>query len=144
MPDGATTSMNNRILNVSRPREWEDPNPGWGSLKPRSYNLDSDAEKLLLNGEWKFRYSTSPYLSDDFAQAASSSESWDVLPVPSHWVLQGGKYGQPAYNNVQYPFPVDPPYVPDENPTGDYSRTFSLPDGWDVTDGRVGHRREQY
>ena len=54
--------------------------------------------------------------------------------MPSHWVLPGtsakaqqGRYGQPIYTNVQYPFPIDPPHVPDENPTGDHRRTFELP-----------------
>ena len=56
---------------------------------------------------------------------------WDTLPVPSHWVLHGdGDYGRPIYTNVKYPFPVDPPFVPDENPTGDHFRTFTRPD-WD-------------
>jgi beta-galactosidase len=55
-----------------------------------------------------------------------------VLPVPSHWVLQAdGAYGRPIYTNVQYPFPIDPPYVPDENPTADHRREFALP-GWEV------------
>jgi beta-galactosidase len=52
--------------------------------------------------------------------------------VPSHWQLHG--YGAPAYTNVLYPFPVEPPEVPDENPTGDYRRTFTLPDSWDGVD----------
>ena len=55
--------------------------------------------------------------------------------MPSHWVLPGtsaeaaaGKYGRPIYTNVRYPFPIDPPHVPDENPTGDHRRDFELPD----------------
>jgi beta-galactosidase len=41
---------------------------------------------------------------------------------------QEGSYGRPIYTNVQYPFPIDPPHVPDENPTGDHRRTFELPE----------------
>ena len=48
--------------------------------------------------------------------------------MPSHWQLAG--HGRPAYTNVRYPFPVDPPWVPDDNPTGDYRRTFRVPDDW--------------
>ena len=48
--------------------------------------------------------------------------------MPSHWQLHG--YGAPAYTNVRYPFPVDPPYVPDENPTGDYRCRFDVPASW--------------
>ena len=53
--------------------------------------------------------------------------------MPSHWVLHGqtARYGRPQYTNVQFPFPIDPPHVPDENPVGDYRRTFDRPD-WDV------------
>ena len=52
--------------------------------------------------------------------------------MPSHWVLHGhGRYGRPQYTNVQFPFPIDPPHVPDENPVGDHRRTFDRPD-WDV------------
>ncbi len=45
--------------------------------------------------------------------------------------IDDGTYGSPIYTNVAYPFPVDPPYVPDENPTGEYRRDFDLPE-WDV------------
>ncbi len=46
-------------------------------------------------------------------------------------MLQGdGEYGRPIYTNVQYPFPIDAPHVPDENPTGDYRRTFVVPAEW--------------
>jgi hypothetical protein len=48
--------------------------------------------------------------------------------VPSHWLLHG--HGAPAYTNVAYPFPVDPPQVPDEKPTGDHRRTFRVPAAW--------------
>jgi beta-galactosidase len=55
--------------------------------------------------------------------------------VPSQWQLHG--YGAPAYTNVVYPFPVEPPHVPDENPTGDYRRTFTAPGEWSGTDAVV-------
>lgn len=50
------------------------------------------------------------------------------MPVPSHWQLQG--YGRPQYTNVVYPFPVDPPKVPSENPTGCYRREVLLDESW--------------
>ena len=49
--------------------------------------------------------------------------------MPGNWQLQG--YGAPAYTNVRYPFPVEPPYVPDENPTGQYRLCFELTEAWD-------------
>ena len=48
--------------------------------------------------------------------------------MPSHWQLHG--HGAPAYTNVVYPFPVEPPHVPDENPTGDYRVRFTVPEDW--------------
>jgi beta-galactosidase len=86
--------------------------PGAGRRSPRAHTR-SDAAQLDLNGSWRFRL-------DDGPETA--------IEVPGHWQLQG--HGRPAYTNVRFPFPVDPPHVPDENPTGEYRRTFDLPDGW--------------
>src|SRR5699024_2509171 len=55
--------------------------------------------------------------------------AWAQIQVPAHWVLQGqGAFGRPIYTNVQYPFAIDPPHVPDENQTGDYTREFTIED----------------
>ncbi|MBA3528038.1 MAG: DUF4981 domain-containing protein [Propionibacteriaceae bacterium] len=111
----------------------EDFTPGSGRRSPARSWLHSDAPRLSLNGDWRFRLWPSHKVVDDAAADPGFDDSdWDTIPVPSHWVLLGdGKYGRPAYTNVQYPFPIDPPYVPDENPTGDHRREFELPD-WDV------------
>ncbi len=111
----------------------EDFAPGRGRRsRPRAW-LDTDAPQLSLNGEWRFRWSPVAHGLDESAAAADfDDQDWDQIPVPSHWVLHGdGRYGRPIYTNVQYPFPVDPPYLPDQNPTGDHRRDFELPD-WDV------------
>jgi beta-galactosidase len=117
-----------------------DLGPGSGRRSaPRSW-LRSDAPQLSLDGDWRFRWAAScGGLGDEPAQPEFDDADWDVLPVPSHWVMYGGgvagqdrdRYGRPIYTNVRYPFPVDPPYVPDDNPTGDYRRSFQLPK-WDV------------
>jgi beta-galactosidase len=94
---------------------------------------------LSLNGEWRFRWSpVAAGLDDAAADPDFDDTAWDTIPVPSHWVLPGtsakaqeGRYGRPIYTNIRYPFPIDPPHVPDENPTGDHRRTFELPD-WSV------------
>jgi beta-galactosidase len=91
---------------------------------------------MTLNGEWKFRWSpTAAGLDDAAADPDYDDSGWDTIPVPSHWVLPGtspeaaaGTYGRPIYTNIRYPFPVDPPRVPDENPTGDHRRSFEMPD----------------
>lgn len=83
----------------------------------------------LLNGNWKFHYADNPALAPEhFYQDNFDVSEWDDLTVPTHWQLNG--YGKPHYTNVQYPFPVDPPYVPTENPTGSYRRNFYIPSEW--------------
>jgi len=90
---------------------------------------------LSLNGEWKFRWSPTAHGLDDAAADPTFDDSaWDTITVPSQWVLPGtspeaaeGNYGRPIYTNIRYPFPIDPPHVPDENPTGDHRRSFELP-----------------
>lgn len=97
--------------------------PG-NSLPPRA-TTSSDAVQVSLDGEWKFRLvpglgeATSGFESVDFDDSA-----WASVEVPGAWQLVGlpgeTRYGAPAYTNVVYPFPIDPPYVPDANPTGEY------------------------
>ena len=106
--------------------------PGSGSRSPARSWLRTDAPVLSLNGQWAFQLSPTARGLDEFAAAVDFDDSgWDRIPVPSHWVLEGdGRYGRPAYTNVQYPFPIDPPRVPDENPTGDHRRRFDVPAEW--------------
>jgi beta-galactosidase len=111
---------------------WEEYRPSSGILPPRSWSR-SDAPRIDLSGPWRFRYSPRPPADDSFAAADFEDSAWPTIPVPSHWQLEG--FGQPAYTNVRYPFPLDPPHVPDENPTGDYRVSFGLPDDWAA--GRV-------
>ena len=76
-----------------------------------------------LGGNWKFRYF--PALSDlqeDFYKPDFDLSGFGEIPVPSCWQTQG--YDNNQYTNFRYPFPVDPPYVPWENPCGAYAREF--------------------
>ncbi|MFD7796683.1 glycoside hydrolase family 2 TIM barrel-domain containing protein [Streptomyces sp. NPDC059759] len=108
-----------------------DVTPGHGALRPARSWLHSDAPSLSLNGPWRFRLSPTASGPEDFAEDSFDDQGWDTVPVPSHWVLEGdGAYGRPIYTNIRFPFPIDPPHVPDENPTGDYRRHFDLPAGW--------------
>lgn len=119
---------------------YEDVSPGRGTLPPRAWYAASDAAALSLNGSWGFRLSPTADTEDDsFAAPGFDASAWDAITVPGHWVLQGKEreYGGPAYTNVQYPFPVDPPRVPTENPTGDHLRRFDLPDAWPADGGAV-------
>ncbi|MFH9087893.1 glycoside hydrolase family 2 TIM barrel-domain containing protein [Streptomyces sp. NPDC017673] len=109
----------------------QDLAPGRGALRPARSWLHSDAPSQSLNGPWRFRLSPTASAAEDFAAEEFDDDGWDSIPVPSHWVLQGdGAYGRPLYTNIRFPFPLDPPHVPDENPTGDYRRHFGLPTDW--------------
>ena len=84
----------------------------------------------LLSGAWQFRYLPSPaQVPKGFEQPSYAAEGWDTLPVPSNWEMHG--YGTPNYTNVNYPIPVDPPFVPQENPVGLYRRAMTIPAAWD-------------
>ncbi|MHA6620456.1 glycoside hydrolase family 2 TIM barrel-domain containing protein [Pseudonocardia sp. DLS-67] len=84
---------------------------------------------MSLNGQWRFALSpTAEEAPAGFADPAFDDAGWAQLPVPAHWQLHG--YGEPAYTNTRYPFPIDPPRVPTENPTGSYRRTVPVPAEW--------------
>lgn len=89
-------------------------------LKQRSWYIPEGSEKCTLNGEWRFKYFEN-------GDNAGEIEEWDNIEVPSCWQLKG--YENPNYTNINYPFPCDPPYVPDINPLGVYERSFQLTDG---------------
>jgi beta-galactosidase len=107
---------------------YEQPGPGRG-LAPARAAFRSDAPAIDLCGRWRFHLSpTVAEAPDGFWRPDFDDTAWDHLPVPGHWQLHG--YGHPAYTNVVYPFPVDPPHVPTDNPTGDYRLTIDVPAGW--------------
>ncbi|MEV1024815.1 glycoside hydrolase family 2 TIM barrel-domain containing protein [Streptomyces sp. NPDC050264] len=107
----------------------DDVLPGNGALPPRAWYATSSATSLSLNGSWRFRLSpTADARDESFAAEGFEAGGWAEVSVPGHWVLQG--HGAPIYTNHLYPFPVDPPRVPTENPTGDHLRTFDLPAEW--------------
>ena len=84
----------------------------------------------FLNGAWKFYYSPDPGSRPvDFYSDEYSTESWEEILVPGNWELQG--FGQPIYLDEEYPFPPDPPIVPEANPVGSYKRYFAVPASWE-------------
>lgn len=120
-------------------RDWENPvvtslnrldaHPPFASWRDEISARDNapSPSRQLLNGQWTFSYFSQPeavpqsWLLQDLAGSHS-------LPVPANWQLHG--YDAPIYTNVQYPIPVNPPLVPQENPTGCYSLTFKVDDNW--------------
>lgn len=77
----------------------------------------------LLNGTWKFQYFNSIYdIQDSFFEKNYDTENFDEIQVPSVWQMAG--YDTCQYTNIRYPFPFDPPYVPQDIPCGAYVHTF--------------------
>ena len=92
-------------------------------LPQRAYYLpEGRSEVQSLNGRWRFAYFA------DEADAPEHISEWSTIPVPSCWQTEG--FAAPNYSNVNYPYPFDPPYVPDENPCGVYERDFTLEALW--------------
>ncbi|WP_271460129.1 beta-galactosidase [Pantoea leporis] len=120
-------------------RDWENPvitslnrldaHPPFASWRDEISARDDrpSPSRQLLNGQWSFSY---------FTQPEAVPQSWllqdlpgaDALPVPANWQLHG--FDAPIYTNVQYPIPVTPPLVPQQNPTGCYSLTFKVDASW--------------
>lgn len=97
---------------------------------PASKRMDTlvekreDSERIqMLNGKWRFCYFQSIYdLKDAFYKVGYDVSSYDWIEVPSVWQMAG--YDSNQYTNVRYPFPFDPPYIPQDNPCGAYVHKF--------------------
>ena len=57
-----------------------------------------------------------------------SEAKTNLLAVPSNWQMHG--FDRPIYTNITYPFPINPPFVPTDNPTGCYRTVFHIPKEW--------------
>ena len=83
-----------------------------------------------ISGDWKFAWSATPDAAPEGFEAVDYDDSqWGSIPVPGNWEING--YGVPIYTNVNYPHPMNPPYIPHtDNPTGCYRYEFTLPEAW--------------
>jgi beta-galactosidase len=122
---------------------WRDPEqtglhrlPARGSLIPfpdaetaREGERDASPWFLSLDGRWPFALFDRPENVPIETVATNFDDSdWSEINVPGNWTVQG--FDRPHYTNVQMPFPLDPPDVPDENPTGVHRRHFEIPESW--------------
>lgn len=97
---------------------------------PASHRMENPIEKrdasdrfTLLSGEWKFRYFDSIYdVKEEFYKEGFPTEEFDTVTVPGVWQNYG--YDRHQYTNTRYPFPIDPPFVPYDNPCGEYVKYF--------------------
>lgn len=87
------------------------------------------ADTISLNGRWKFLFLQAPEFSPaGFEKPSCTGGEWDEINVPSCWQLEG--YDKMHYTDVLYLFPINPPFVPDENPTGIYKKKVELSGSW--------------
>lgn len=109
-------------------------------LEPRAYFIPFADEKTAasrersesdyfvpLCGEWDFRFFKS--FEDVLREPPEyvGESGFDKISVPRSWQTYTDRgYDVPLYSNLEYPFPTDPPFVPDDNPCGLYVRKFTL------------------
>lgn len=146
----AAGAMRPRVAGVNRREvgkvDWQDPcvlgigkERGHASLTPHVGPREALRNPSVLaaspfirslNGTWQFQWFDDARAVPQRVFCPDAAHDLpDVIRVPGHWQLQG--YGLPAYTNIQYPFPSNPPFVPEKNPVGVYRRTFSLPGEWE-------------
>lgn len=109
----------------------ENTQPARAYYVPASRRMDNlvehreQSDRLqLLNGKWKFQYFKSIYdVKDAFYGVGYDTGAFDEIEVPGVWQMAG--YDTHQYTNIRYPFPFDPPYVPQDIPCGAYVHTFA-------------------
>jgi len=142
--------LNNNINNIP---DWENTSIiQKNCMFPRAFFIPFDNEEncrmaktsavrglsnrfMLLSGDWHFIYYKSVWDAPKDIVNKSVPDGWDVIPVPSNWQLFG--YEINHYVNVQFPFPAEPPNIPNDNPVGIYKRIFHLPEGWSQLQKRI-------
>ena len=113
-----------------------------GTMANRCYYVplseNGENRSMQLSGEdWKFAYFPCvEEVPDGFFEEEFDPAGFTEMEVPGCWQMKG--FDQKQYTNVRYPFPYDPPFVPDENPCGAYIREF------DLTESQAGMRQFLY
>jgi beta-galactosidase len=125
--DGTAPSVRPRALHPL-----DEPGPPLGTA-PTTSTWRTDATEWVLDGTWRFCWSPDEASAPaGVHQPHHDDQGWGRIPVPASFVMPaldesiGGPHGAPAYTNKWYPFPVDPPHPPDDNPVGDYRLSFVL------------------
>jgi beta-galactosidase len=87
-----------------------------------------------LDGAWAFAYSPNPDVRPvRFYEPGFDVSAWKSIQVPGMMQAQG--YGLPVFTNIQYPFPMNEPFIPHGmNEVGSYRRDFEVPADWNGRD----------
>ncbi|MCG7587330.1 glycoside hydrolase family 2 TIM barrel-domain containing protein, partial [Photobacterium sp. OFAV2-7] len=117
-------------------RDWENPqsvqvnriaahSPLFGFSSQDEALTKQSTQRVLLNGDWQFQLFAAPEeVPADFTETTLDASGWKMIPVPSNWQLLG--FDKAIYANIKYPFDVNPPFVPNKNPTGCYRTSFVI------------------
>lgn len=98
--------------------------PTSGRVEGLAEHREKSDRLQLLNGNWKFRYFESIYdVKEEFYETGYNTGTFGEIRVPGVWQMAG--YDSHQYTNVRYPFPFDPPFVPQDIPCGAYVHTFA-------------------
>ncbi|MGF1688057.1 beta-galactosidase [Photobacterium japonica] len=126
------------FLSIIQRRDWENPqsvnihclkahSPLASYRQPEHARDGRHAQRRSLNGQWAFKLFDAPeQVNGAFIDPHFDDSAWNRITVPANWQLQG--YDKPIYANVKYPFDVNPPFVPADNPTGCYRTEITLTD----------------
>lgn len=127
-------------MNLSLPLLCESPeSTSHGKLPPRATfqhqprsalnpRPQRNSWRMPLDGEWDFQLFPSPKDAEAALATPEEKRNRSKIAVPGNWETQG--FGQPCYLNIKMPFRLEPPHVPEENPTGLYLRSFTVPKAW--------------
>ena len=125
----------NSLQHIINRRDWENPisvqvnqvkahSPLNGFKSVDHARTNTQSQKQSLNGQWDFKLFDKPEAVDESLLSEALASDWQSIPVPSNWQLHG--FDKPIYCNVKYPFAVNPPFVPSDNPTGCYRTEFTI------------------
>ncbi|BBC39224.1 beta-galactosidase subunit alpha [Photobacterium damselae subsp. piscicida] len=93
----------------------------------KSFQHELSNRFMLLSGQWTFNFFTNPLLVPEEFYSQKMTD-WGHITVPNMWQMEG--HGDLQYTDEGFPFPIDVPFVPTDNPTGAYQRTFTLGEQW--------------
>ena len=98
------------------------------TTQAKTFQRELSHHFMMLSGQWQFRFFNHPLeVPESFYNTAMSD--WGQIEVPNMWQMEG--HGTLQYTDEGFPFPIDIPYVPTNNPTGAYQREFVLSQGWE-------------
>ncbi|MDR1121220.1 MAG: DUF4981 domain-containing protein [Dysgonamonadaceae bacterium] len=140
----ATALLSIPVMVFSQQNFWENPalieegkEPARADFVPytsfeqlqKDNKWDTPAVKSL-NGTWKFNWVEKPSLRPtDFYKESFDDSDWKNIQVPGSWETQG--FGVPVYTNANYIFPINLPYVDNEDlPIGTYRTVFDIQDAF--------------